>query len=334
MNVLATLPRRRLGASDIEVSVCGLGGNVFGPPRLDAVGTREVLAAAVDLGVDFVDTANIYGQGHSEAMIGAALGARRSRMVIATKFNLRELDGASVAAHVRRQAEDSLRKLRTDYIDLYQLHHPRDGVSVHDVLRVLDDLVREGKVRAVGGCNFSAWRLSEAAHLADARGWAPLATVQNYYHLMARGMEAEVVPYAERTGLGLLPYHPLAGGFLTGKYSEGQPRPAGTRGAAGSGIIDAMDVPANHATLVRLRAVADRFGRPLSELSLAWLAGRRAVCSVIAGVSSVEQLRSNVAGCTWVLEDETVGELDEITAPGGVSSPERPPYGPRGPGGR
>ncbi|MFP5071993.1 aldo/keto reductase [Pseudonocardia nantongensis] len=326
MTVLSSPPRRRLGASDIEVSLCGLGGNVFGPPRLDVAATREVLAAALDLGVTFVDTANTYGQGQSEVLIGEALGHRRGQMVIASKFNLRELGGTPVAAHVRRQVEDSLRRLRTDYIDLCQLHFPSDDIEMCDLVQVLDDLAREGKVRALGLCNVSAWRLSEALHLVDAHGLTPIATVQNYYHLLARAVEAEVVPYAERTGVGLLPYHPLAGGFLSGKYVAGRARPDGTRGAAGSRIIDTMDVPEQHAAVSRLRAVADRFGRPLSELALAWLAGRSTVCSVIAGVSSVEQLRSNVAGCSWVLDADTVAELDEITAAGGVPGPEAMPY--------
>ncbi|MGY1821000.1 aldo/keto reductase [Geodermatophilus sp. SYSU D00079] len=325
-STIATLPRRRLGTSNITVSVCGLGGNVFGPPRLDAAGTREVLAAALDLGVDLVDTADVYGQGQSESLVGQALGTRRDRMVIATKFNLRQLEGASVAAHVRRSAEASLRRLGTDRIDLYQLHAPRDGVDTAELVDVLDDLVREGKVRALGICNASAWRLSDAAHLAGARGRRTFATVQDYYHLLARGLEAEVLPYAQRTGVGVLPYHPLAGGFLSGKYRLGAPRPAGTRGAAGSGIVDTMDTPANHTALDRLRGVADRLGRPLSELALAWLAGRPGVTSVIAGVSSVEQLRSNVAGCSWQLDPAVVAELDEVTAPGGVWSPERLPY--------
>jgi aryl-alcohol dehydrogenase-like predicted oxidoreductase len=332
-STVGTLRRRRLGTSDITVSVCGLGGNVFGPPRLDASGTREVLAAALDLGVDFVDTADVYGRGQSETLLGQALGPRRDSMVIATKFNLRQLDGASVAAHVRRSAEASLRRLGTDRIDLYQLHFPRDGVNTAELVDVLDDLVSEGKVRALGICNASAWRLSEAAHLADARHRQTFATVQDYYHLLARGLEAEVLPYAQRTGLGVLPYHPLAGGFLSGKYREGAPRPAGTRGAAGSGIVDTMDVAANHAVLDRLRGVAHRLGRPLSELALAWLAGRPGVTSVIAGVSSVAQLRSNVAGCSWQLDPGVVAELDEITAPGGAWSPERLPYANRPPAG-
>lgn len=329
MTVLDAPARRRLGGSGLEVSVCGLGGNVFGPPRLDAAATREVLAAALDLGVTFIDTANVYGGGQSESLIGQALGRRRAEMVIATKFNLRELDGGTVAAHIRRQAEESLRKLDTDYIDLYQLHFPRDGVNSFEVLQVLNELVDEGKVRALGACNFSAWRLSEAAHLSAAADWQTFATVQDYYHLLARGVEAEVVPYAERTGTGLLPYHPLAGGFLSGKYEPDRPRPEGTRGAAGSGIIDTMDTPANHATLARIRTVAERHGRPLSELALAWLASRPAVSSVIAGVSSVAQLESNVAGCTWALDAGTIAELDAITVPNGVPSPERSPYVPK-----
>jgi aryl-alcohol dehydrogenase-like predicted oxidoreductase len=319
------LPRRPLGSSGIEVALLGLGGNVFGPPRLDLPASRSVLDAASDLGVDLVDTANVYGQGQSEAILGEVLQGRRDRFVVATKFNLRGLDGGDVAAHVRAQAETSLSALRTDRIDLYQLHHaPADDVDIAEVLAVLDSLVREGKVRAIGASNFSAWRLAECAELCRAHGWTPFATVQNYWHLLARGIEAEVVPYAARHGLGVLPYHPLGGGYLTGKYVPGRERPAGTRGAAGSPIIDTLDTADARAKVDVLTAIAADHGRTVGELAIAWLARQSVVSSVIAGVSTPAQLALNAAGASWLLDDATVAGVERVV--GEPPSPERLPY--------
>ena len=319
------LPRRPLGSSGIEVSLLGLGGNVFGAPRLDLAQTREVIDSASDLGVDFVDTANVYNNGESEAFLGEVLEGRRDRWVIATKFNLRELGTSDVATHVRRQCEQSLARLRTDRIDLYQLHQPpTDDVALADVLEVLDTLVREGKLRAVGASNFASWRLAESLELSRRHGWASFVTVQNYWHLLARGIEGEVVPYAERAGIGILPFHPLGGGYLTGKYAPGEARPEGTRGAAGSGIIDALDSAVVHDRVVALSALAADHGRTVGELAIAWLAARGVVSSVIAGASNSAQLSLNVAGAMWQLDDEILAAVEQIV--GTVPSPERLPY--------
>ncbi len=319
------LPRRPLGSSGIEVALLGLGGNVFGPPRLDLRASRAVVDAASDLGVDLVDTANVYGQGQSEAILGEVLDGRRDRFVIATKFNLRTLGDRDVASHVRGQAEASLAALHTDRIDLYQLHHaPSDGVDIAEVLAVLDALVREGKVRAIGASNFSAWRLAECAELGRIHGWTAFATVQNYWHLLARGIEAEVVPYAARHGIGVLPFHPLGGGYLTGKYTPGRERPSGTRGAAGSPIIDTLDTADVRAKVDGLTAIAADHGRTVGELAIAWLARQPVVSSVIAGVSTPEQLALNAAGASWVLDDATVADIERMV--GEPASPERLPY--------
>ena len=227
------LQQRSLGSSGIKVSLLGLGGNVFGPPRLDVDQTRLVIDAALDAGVNFVDTAIVYGQGNSELYLGEVLEGRRDRMVIATKFNLRGLEGP-VGDHIRSKCDESLRKLRTDVIDLYQIHQsPPDSVDMVDIMEALDGLVRAGKVRAIGASNFASWRLSECAHISKDNGFASFATVQNYWHMLARGLEAEVGPFVKRSGMGVLPYHPLGGGYLTGKYVLGQEKPEGTRGAAG-----------------------------------------------------------------------------------------------------
>jgi aryl-alcohol dehydrogenase-like predicted oxidoreductase len=320
--------RRTLGDTDLEVSLCGLGGNVFGGPRLNQSETTDVVNAALDLGVNFVDTANVYGNGESETYVGRALATRRDEMVIATKFNLHSYTGGSIADHVRQQAADSLRRLNTDRIDLYQLHRVRPDVDADDLMGSLQALIGEGMIRAAGTCNIASWRLGEWRRSAAERGWRGPATVQNYYHLLARQAEAEVLPYASEHGVGFLPYHPLAGGFLTGKYRRGDPRPEGTRGAAGSPIIDVMDTPAHHDKLDQLRTIAAREGRSLGQLSLAWISRRPAISSVIVGASDVEQLAANVTGCLWQLDDALVQEIEAVTAPTGVPSPERLPYRP------
>lgn len=320
------LQRRSLGFSGIEVSILGIGGNVFGPPRLDVAQTRSVIDAALDAGVDFVDTAIVYGQGNSELFLGEVLEGRRDRMVIATKFNLRGLEGP-VGDHIRSKCDESLRKLRTDVIDLYQIHQsPPDSVEMADIMEALDGLVRAGKVRAIGASNFASWRLSECAHISKDNGWASFATVQNYWHLLARGLEAEVGPYVARSGMGVLPYHPLGGGYLTGKYVLGQEKPAGTRGAAGSGIIKTMESEHNYRLVQELTELAAEHGRPVAELAIAWLAAQPIVSSVIAGVSNPTQLMQNVAGASWQLDAETLARLDEITAPHGVPRQDVTPY--------
>ena len=254
------LPRRPLGSSGIEVALLGLGGNVFGPPRLDLPASRAVVDAAADLGRR--------PRRHRERLRPGAVRGDPRRGAPGSSRPVRGRDEvqpprASTAATwlptCAAQAEASLSALRTDRIDLYQLHHaPADDVDIAEVLAVLDALVREGKVRAIGASNFSAWRLAECAELCRANGWTPFATVQNYWHLLARGIEAEVVPYAARHGLGVLPYHPLGGGYLTGKYAPGRERPAGTRGAAGSPIIDTLDTADVRAQVDALTAIAAR----------------------------------------------------------------------------
>lgn len=320
--------RRRLGSSELSVSAVGLGGNTFGPPRLDESATKRVVDAALDLGVNFVDTANIYGQGHSEQFLGRALARRRDQVLIATKFNLLDLGTESVGDRIRAHAEGSLRRLGTDRIDLYQLHLPDPGVRAEDVLTALDGLVTAGKVRALGACNYSAWRLAEAAHVAGALGTARFVSVQNYHHLLARQAVAEVLPFCAEYGLSLLPYHPLGGGFLTGKYRPGEPPPPGSRGAAGSGIITVMDTERNHRALAELTAFARERGRSIGELAIAWLLANPLIGSVIAGVSTPEQLAANVAGAGWQLTKE---DLDEVTAVldrhETLIDPEQPPYG-------
>lgn len=322
------LDRRTLGTSDLVVSVVAIGANTFGPPRLDQPAATAVIEAALDLGVNFVDTAISYGQGHSEEFLGKALGARRDHMVIATKFNLRLPGEGTIGERIVAQAETSLRRLQSDYIDLYQIHLPHVDASHDDVLTALDDLVRAGKVRAIGASNYSSWRLAESAQVASSRSTVSFATVQNYYNLLGRQAETEVIPWCRRTGMSVLPYHPLAGGFLTGKYRRGEAPPEGTRGAAGSQIIDYVTRDANYDTLDVLETYCAERGHRVGELAIAWLLANPVVASVIAGVSTPGQLAANVQAASWVLSAEEKAAVDAIVNDGlgRPVNPEVPPY--------
>jgi aryl-alcohol dehydrogenase-like predicted oxidoreductase len=307
---------RQLGTSEIQVSVVGLGGNTFGPPRIDEQATKQAIHAALDLGVNFVDTADAYGQGESETYIGNALRGQRDRVVIGTKFNFHNLKGTSPEQRLMTSAEASMRKLQTDYIDLLQLHMPDDIVRTEELLLALDRLVRAGKVRAIGASNYSSWRLAESAILARTLGTAQFATIQNHYSLLHRHPEQEVLQACHRYGVSMIPYHPLAGGLLTGKYGKGEPPPPGTRGAAGSPIISRMSTDRNWEIVADLREFASARGHTIGELAIAWLTANDAVASVIAGVSNVEQVNANVAGSLWQLSVDDVALLNKLASTG------------------
>lgn len=325
MNVL---PRREIGTSGIQVSVVGLGGNTFGPPRLDLAQTRKVIDAALDHDVNFIDTANIYGRGCSERFIGEALGTRRDRMIIATKFNLVGRGDDSPREWIVQQAEASIRALQTDRIDLYQIHVADRSVSPDDILGALDQLVDVGKVRAIGACNYAAWRMEEALHSAVNNGTVAFQSVQNLYHVLARGLESEVLPWCRLHSTSVLPYNPLAGGFLTLKYRRGEPLPVGTRGADGSPIVAKMLTDTNFDKLTQLESFSSQRGRRVGELAIAWLLANPTVVSVIAGVSNAEQLAENVGAASWALTAEEKREIDLIAnGPDGVPDPECPPSG-------
>jgi aryl-alcohol dehydrogenase-like predicted oxidoreductase len=304
---------RELGNTGIEVSAVGMGGNVFGPPRQDLASSRRTVDAALDAGVNFFDTAHLYNGGESERFLGEILGGRRARVVVATKFHLNELQpGESAAARVRRQCEESLARLRTDYVDLLQIHFLTPGFPLEEVLATLGVLVREGKVRHVGECNFAAWRHRDALCAAERLGAPPLATAQNQYNLLRRLPEAELLPMCRALGIGFLPYFPLAGGFLTGKYRPGAQPPPGTRGAAGSPVVRRMREPRAEAVLANLEAFAAAHGRSVGALAIAWLLAHPEVSSVIAGAMNPEQVLANVAAGAWRLSDAERAEVDGL----------------------
>ncbi|WP_091741861.1 aldo/keto reductase [Phenylobacterium immobile] len=303
---------RNLGNSDLRVSVVALGGNTFGPPRLDEAASIRTIHAAHDLGVNFVDTANGYGGGQSEIFVGKALADRRDKWVIATKFNLRNLGDANVGQYITDRCDESLKKLGVDHIDLYQLHQPSLKTPEHEILAALDRLVKAGKVREIGSSNHSAWHLAKSWYTARAMGVKSYITAQDHYNMLRRQIEAELVPFTKEFGLSIIPYFPLGGGFLTGKYTKGEAAPAGTRGAEGSGVVANNTNDRNFAIVDKLKPFAADRQRTTAELAVAWLLANPQVGSVITGVSNPEQVAMNVKAAGWVLSPEEKAELDTL----------------------
>jgi len=309
---------RNLGRSGLRVSAVGLGCNNFGQ-RNDAASSRAIIHRALDLGITLFDTADIYaGRGGSETVLGDVLGARRKDIVLATKFGMDMDDSGERQGAARRYimaaVDDSLRRLKTDYIDLYQQHRFDPRTPIDETLRALEDLVRQGKVRYVGCSNFPAWRVAEAHYVASTLGAQGFVSCQDEYSLLVRGIETELLPAAQAYGLGLLPYFPLANGLLTGKYAGGETAPlAGTRLATTQKLRETYFTPRNLATVDRLKAFAAERGHSLLELAFSWLAGRPQVSSVIAGASSPEQVEQNVKAAAWTLSADDVADIDRIT---------------------
>ncbi|HEX8664806.1 MAG TPA: aldo/keto reductase [Beijerinckiaceae bacterium] len=312
------MQERNLGSSGLRVSIVGVGCNNFGW-HIDLEATRAVVHKALDLGVTLFDTADTYGErGGSERLLGEILGVRRKDIVLATKFGL-EMDDAGrkkggSRAYVMRAVDDSLRRLRTDWIDLYQLHRPDPLTPIEETLRALDDLIRQGKVRYVGCSNLPAWQVVEARWTAEARNLVPFASCQDEYSLLVRDIEKELVPAIEAYRMGLLPFFPLASGLLTGKYKRDAPMPEGTRLANTQRLADRYMTEANWGKVERLEAFAAERGKTLLELAFSWLAAKPYVSSVIAGATKPEQLEANVRAAEWALSAEDLAEIDRLSA--------------------
>jgi aryl-alcohol dehydrogenase-like predicted oxidoreductase len=315
---MSEMTYRRLGTSGLVVSTVGLGCNNFGR-KLDADGTKAVVDAAIDAGITLFDTADIYGAPHgtSEQVLGAALKGRRDDIVLATKFgmDMEGMNGADRGArgsrgYIIRAVEASLRRLETDYIDLYQIHRPDESTPIDETLAALDDLVRSGKVRYLGHSNFSGWQIADADWTARAAGSTPFISAQNQYSLLERGVETEILPACEHFGLGFLPFFPLDSGLLTGKYSRGEAAPAGTRLAQDR--YERWLAAADWDTIEALGGFGAERGHSLLEVAIAGLASRPAVTSVIAGATSAEQVKANAAAAAWELSADEVAALDAI----------------------
>jgi len=307
---------RNLGRSGLRVSAVGIGCNNFGQ-RADLEKTKEVVHAALDAGINFFDTADIYSFGQSEEYLGEVLGPKRNEIVLASKFGMAFAQGddwkGGSRRYVMKAVEASLRRLKTDHIDLYQLHQVDPLTPIEETLRALDDLVRQGKVRYIGCSNLPAWQMVEAQWTSKHLNIAAFASTQNEYSLLEREFDKELHPAAQAYGLGILPFYPLAGGLLTGKVRRDAPPKPGTRLTLVQRYAEKVLNDRNMDKVEKLIAFAAARGHTVLELAMSWLAGRANVSSVIAGAMSAEQVKQNAVSIGWKLTAEELAEIDRIT---------------------
>jgi len=310
---------RNLGASGLRVSAVGLGCNNFGG-RIGLDATRAVIDRAIERGITLFDTADGYGnRGGSESLMGEVLGTRRNAIVLATKFgwpmdDVGVLKGGS-RRYVMSAVEASLRRLKTDWIDLYQFHVTDKLTPIEETLRALEDLVRKGKVRYVGWSNTTGWRLVDAAWTAKSAGVSEFISVQAEYSLLDRRVESDLIPAAQSKGVGLLPFYPLAGGLLSGKYSRKGPMPEGARLSSTPKLAERYMTGANWDAIEKLEAFCTARGKTLLDLAFAWLLAQPVVGSVIAGATKPEQVDANAAASAWSLSAAELAEIDKIIPP-------------------
>jgi aryl-alcohol dehydrogenase-like predicted oxidoreductase len=308
---------RNIGRSGLRASLLGIGCNNFGV-RLDLDATKKVVFRALDVGVTFFDTADTYGLGSCESQLGEILGDRRKDVVLASKFGMamdkdKKLSGAS-RRYIVSAVDASLKRLRTDWIDLYQLHQPDALTPIDETMRALDDLIAQGKVRYIGCSNLPAWQVVEANCTASARGWTTFLACQEEYSLLVRDIERELLPAMKKLGLSLLPYRPIAGGFLTGKYRRNAPMPEGARLASASQkrFADRFLTNQNWDRLERLEAFGKERGRSLLDIAFGWLASKSFIPSVIAGASTPEHVDLNWKAVTCNLSQEELLQIDAV----------------------
>jgi aryl-alcohol dehydrogenase-like predicted oxidoreductase len=310
---------RPLGRTGVQVSAVGLGGNNFGR-YCDEAATTAVVRHAIELGVNFIDTAEAYSGGESELLLGKALTGRRHDVVLATKTGVRDEPGSEAGGRLTRKRilarlDASLQRLGTDYVDLYYLHFPDPLTPIDESLRALDDMVRTGKVLYPACSNYSAWEVAEMVGMAERHDIARPVAAQNAYNILARGVESELVPACTHFGISLVPYSPLAGGFLTGKYRRGSPPPGGTRGESSEAWRRTWLTDERFDAIERLDTYAQSKGQTVGALAVAWLLSRGVVCSVIAGATSPAQVAANVKAADWFMTDDELAELDRAMSP-------------------
>lgn len=307
---------RQLGNSGVRVSVIGMGTNQFGN-KVDQAGVNDVIDAALDLGINFIDTADVYTGSESEKTLGNALKGRWDKFVLATKVYFKTGDGpndyGASRYHIMNGVEASLRRLQSDHIDLYQMHRWDAHTPIEETMRALDDLVSSGKVRYIGASAYAAWQLAQANLLAEMRGWSRFVTIQSHYHMLEREVEKEVIPYCQAENVGFIPYFPLAGGFLTGKYKREAGAPAGSRGES-SQYVQGYMTEANYTKVEKLTAWAEAREHTMAELAHAWLLAQPQVCSVISGLTRLDHLQQNAKAADWQLTAEEVAEVNDILA--------------------
>jgi aryl-alcohol dehydrogenase-like predicted oxidoreductase len=305
---------RQLGKSGLKVSAIGLGGNTFGNGA-DEAQTARIIHRALDLGINFIDTADTYSRGVSEQYVGKAVAGRRQQALIATKVYGRMGEGPNDTGlsrkHILEGVEASLKRLDTDYIDLYQVHNVDASTPIYETLATLDGLVRQGKVRYIGCSNFLAWQLCEALWASDRKDLTPFVSVQPRYNVVDRTIERELLPFCRQYGIGIVPYSPLAGGILTGKYRLGEAPPADTR----AGRNPRLQQQLNEAMLGKVNALAEWArdqGHDVGHLALAWLLSRPEVSTIIAGATKPEQVEDNARAAEWRLSGEDLEEIDRL----------------------
>lgn len=314
------MQRRNLGSSGLKVSVVGLGCNNFGGDRIDLDASRKVIHKALDLGITLIDTADTYGnRGESEIILGQCLGDRRKDIVLATKCGLPMDDAGTLKGASRRYimsaVDASLKRLKTDWIDLFIIHRPDPHTPIAETLRALDDLVRAGKIRYTGCSTFAAWQVVEAQWTARHHNLNHFVCCQDQYNLFKREIEHDMQPVMQNYGLGLIPHTPLAAGLLTGKYRRNAPMPAGARMTQEKRQADRWLHNANWEIVERLTAMCEARGHTLLELAMSWLASRPVVSSIIAGATSPEQLELNARAVGWQLTADDLAQIDKATGP-------------------
>ena len=309
---------RQLGHSGVRVSVVGLGANRFGSPDVPRAEVDKIIAASLDRGVNFIDTANVYNEGLSEETLGNALKGRMDRVVLATKFSFPRKTSANgwgaSRYHMLQAVEQSLRRLQTENIGLYYCHRWDDTTPIEETLRGLDDLIRMGKICYIGASAYASWQLAHANLLAELKGWSRFVVLQSEYNMLKRDVEREVLPYCRAYNVGFVPYYPLAGGFLTGKYEIGKAPPPGSRGESARAVQEIM-IEKNYHVVTKLSVWAKDHGRGVNELAQAWLLAQPMVCSVITGAKTVEHVTSNVKAADWDLTADQLKEIEAILRP-------------------
>ena len=307
---------RRLGKSGLNISEIGLGGNTFGS-WIDEAASIAVISHALDIGINYIDTADWYNQGQSEEFVGKAVKGRRSKVIVATKFGMAMGSGPNDKGgsrhHIIEAVNASLKRLQTDYIDLYQMHYPDPATPIEETLHALDDLVRSGKVRYIGCSNYAAWQLCEALWTSRVHHLQSFVTVQTRYNILERQIESELVPCCQAYGVGVIPWGPLAGGFLTGKYRKGEKADVG-RLSQPNKLYGKMLTESNWDKLMKLESFATERSRKVGELAIAWLLARRWLSTVIAGARTPQQVSFNVSAASWKLTAEEVAVVDAINS--------------------
>ncbi len=306
---------RKLGNSGVKVSVVGLGTNRFGSEKTPQSEVNRMIDSALDMGINHIDTADVYQNGRSETVLGNALKGKWDRFFLATKFVHPMGEGINNRGasrfHIYNAVEASLQRLQSDHIDLYYVHRWDAETPIEETLRTLDQLIKQGKVRYLGASNFAAWQLTKANLLAEFKGWNAFLAIQSHYHMFERDLEKEVIPCCQSEDVAVIPYFPLAGGFLTGKYQQGKPAPAGSRGES-SEYVQKYLTEKNFGILDKLIAFAKDHGQKMNELAIAWLLAQPQVASVISGATSLAHVQQNATASEWILSQNDLDEIEKI----------------------